>query len=281
MRYNVTMEFNGVIPGRGKGKLTLRITSSEPYSAEFTATQIGVLADIAEEYGSGQVHVTPRQTVEIPHVDETHLGDITSTLTLNDLALGSAGSYLRNVTACSRWCLYNAFPLSDTAQRLNAKYIELQLPGKTNISLSGCDFSCVRSRTSDIGVIARADIELTDKKCKQCKLCVKEPLGCQVDAITLTEDGVTIDQQKCVRCGFCSNVCKPDTIIMKASGFDVFVGGNGGVKSREAKLYRSVNAEDELMDLIDEILTRYPMSALEGERIGDVIERVGFKGIGG
>jgi anaerobic sulfite reductase subunit C len=273
------MNENGIIEGRAKGRVVLRVRSMEPYSAEFTAEQIGVIADIAEKYGSGSAHVTPRQTVEIPHIDRAVLPGIKALLALHGLFPGSSGRQLRNVTACSRWCLYNAWPMGDAARELNALLNEKMLPGKTNISLSGCEFSCVRSRTSDIGVIARSEIVITDEKCKHCSLCVKEPLGCQADAITLTEEGVEIDRAKCVRCGFCSGVCRPGVLVAESKEFDIFTGGSGGIVPREAVLHSTVFSEEEAIDLIGSILERYCALARSGERIGDVIARVGIKGL--
>jgi|Deesub1362B_J571_1020462.scaffolds.fasta_scaffold00296_23 dissimilatory sulfite reductase (desulfoviridin) alpha/beta subunit len=269
------MAEEGVIEGRLRERVVLRVRAREPYCSELTSEQVGLIADIAEKYGAGLVHVSPRQTVEIPHVERAYLGEIRALLESHGLSLGSTGRYLRNVIACSRWCLYNAVPMSDCAQRLNRLLGGRVLPAKTTISLSGCDFSCVRSRTSDIGVIARAEIELTDKRCKLCSLCVKEPLGCQVDAIELTDDGVAIDAERCVRCGFCSNVCRPGTIRVRARGFDVLLGGRGGLRPREAVPYRRVSTEEELVQLIGAVLLRYSALAKEGERIGDVLERLG------
>ncbi|HDZ87711.1 MAG TPA: hypothetical protein ENH38_03720 [Nitrospirae bacterium] len=195
------------------------------------------------------------------------------------LYTGSSGTYLRNVAACSRWCLYNAIPMSNLAYKLNNLHADVALPGKTNISLSGCDFSCVRSRTSDIGVISRAEIELTDRKCKKCTLCVKEPLGCQVDAIRITDNGVIIDTDKCVRCGFCSNICRPGTISVQFRSFDIFVGGRGGIKPGEAVFYKRIQTEEEVIAEIARILGRYSKKAHEGERIGDMMERLGIKAL--
>lgn len=270
------MDYNGILQGRTSSKATLRLASTDPYSAEFTAEQIGIIADIAEKYGSGSVHVTPRQTVEIPDVEIARVDEIRGLISKSGLYTGSSGSFIRNVTACSRWCLYNVSPLSELAAQINRKHQSRELPGKTVISLSGCDFSCVRSRTSDIGVIARSEIKLTDKKCKQCSLCVKEPMGCQVDAITMTDEGVEIDTERCVRCGFCTNICKPGTIAVNLKSFDIFLGGNGGVRPREAKFFKNVTSEDELVNSIDAVLSVYVSAARDKERIGDVIERLGM-----
>ncbi len=141
------MKDAGILPGRIKERVTLRIQSLEPYSSELTAEQIGAIADIAEAYGSGSVHVTPRQTIEIPDIGIARLEGIRNLLNNYGLYTGSSGRYLRNIIACSRWCLYNAIPVSDLAQKLNNLFHRRILPGKTNIALSGCDFSCVSSRT--------------------------------------------------------------------------------------------------------------------------------------
>lgn len=273
------MNYNGIIEGRTKGRIVLRVRSREPYSAEFTADQIGILADVAEKYGSGAVHITPRQTVEIPYIDRTDLPVVRELLARHGLSPGSSGRNLRNVTACSRWCLYNASPMSDAARTLNALLNDKVLPAKTNISLSGCAFSCVRSRTSDIGVIARSEIAITDKKCKHCSLCVKEPLGCQMDAITLTEKGVDIDSDKCIMCGFCSGVCRPGTIAVGSKRFDILVGGNGGIVPREAVPHSTVSSEKETIASILSIIEKYCELAKKGERIGDLIARTGVKAL--
>lgn len=273
------MQNCGILQGRTKGKSTLRVASNDPYSAELTAEQIGIIADIAEKYGSGSVHVTSRQTIEIPDIELACVDEIRELINNSGLYTGSSDGFIRNVMACSRWCLYNASPLSDLAARINRIYQNRGLPGKTIISLSGCDFSCVRSRTSDIGVIARSEIRLTDKKCKQCSLCVKEPLGCQVDAITLTDEGVQIDTERCVRCGFCTKICRPGTIAVNLNSYDIYLGGRGGVKPREAEFFKNVKSEDELVRNIDAVLDGYVSAAEERERIGDVVDRLGMSSL--
>lgn len=266
---------SGIVGMRSPDRVVLRVRALSPFTAELTSEQIGIIADIAERYGAGFVHVTPRQTVEIPFIEKRYIAEIRKRLSHCGLSPGSTGKSIRHVTACSRWCLFNSSPMSGIAERLNTHLATRELPGKVDISLSGCDFSCVRSRTSDIGVIARTDVEITDKKCKKCSLCIKEPLGCQVDAIRITDEGVEIDTKRCVKCGFCTNVCRPGTLKVRSRGFDIFIGGRGGIKPAEGVYLKSDGSEDSLIYTIRTILDRYSELALDGERIADVLQREG------
>ncbi|NOX25846.1 MAG: hypothetical protein GXP59_07005 [Deltaproteobacteria bacterium] len=270
------MEQNGILPGRTEGKATIRVRSLEPHSAEFTSEQIGTIADIAERYGSGQVHVSARQTIEIADIERSAIKEVFVLLNGNGLYAGSSGHFMRNVMACSRWCLYNVFPLSDLARKLNNLYAEQKLPGKTDISLSGCGFSCTRSRTSDIGIIAQATIEVNADKCTECTLCVREPLGCQVEAITLSDHSVSVDGDRCIQCGYCTNVCKFSSLVLKGTSFAIFIGGSGGITPKEGLIWKSVASEQDVVDEIAGLLKCYSSVAQKGERIGSVIERLGL-----
>ena len=53
-------------------------------------------------------------------------------------------------------------------------------------------------------------------KCTGCGLCVSDPNGCPVEAISFGDDGkVVINQESCVGCGICRNRCKLDVIKIK------------------------------------------------------------------
>jgi dissimilatory sulfite reductase (desulfoviridin) alpha/beta subunit len=266
----------GIIEGNISERVTLRVCAVEPYSTELTGEQVGLLADISEKYGSGHVHVTARQTIEIPNIEKSRLNEVSSALNGVGLYTGSTDTYTRNVMGCSKWCLYNVLPVSELAQRLNVVLRTKNLPDKMDISLSGCAFSCTRSRTSDIGVIAKAEIALTDKPCINCFMCISAPLGCQVEAIDVTDGKVTIDMDRCVNCGFCTRVCKPETIVVTKTGFDIYLGGNGGRVPRVGVFYKRVKTENEVFSEIERLINRYIKVATKDERIADVINRAGI-----
>ncbi len=271
----------GIIRGEGKGKVVIRVRSARPYTAEITSEQLRALAEVARKYGSRIVHTTPRQAIEIPDVEESLAEEAIRELEKAGFKAGASGELMRHVFACSRWCLYNSTPVAEMAEKLNERYGDTEMPAKLTISLSGCDFSCSRSRTSDIGVIAKTRIKVEPDKCIKCGLCVNEPLGCQVDALTVSkEKPVEWDSERCVGCGFCSNICPTSAITAEEKGFDIYIGGGGGMFPREAKLLKEFVSEDSVLKEVDRIVEKYRALAEPGERLFSVVERVGIEEFG-
>jgi dissimilatory sulfite reductase (desulfoviridin) alpha/beta subunit len=98
-----------------------------------------------------------------------------------------------------------------------------------------------------------------------------------MEAITMLEGGgVALDMERCIRCGYCSNVCKFSSIVLKETSFDIFIGGSGGITPREATMWQNVPTEQDVIDKIDRLLNRYAAVAEKGERIGGVIARLGL-----
>ncbi|WP_456474910.1 4Fe-4S binding protein [Candidatus Pyrohabitans sp.] len=271
----------GIIRGEGKGKVVIRVRSAQPYTAEITSQQLRTLAEVARRYGSRVVHTTPRQAIEIPDVEESLAGEAIRELEEAGFKAGASGALMRNAFACSRWCLYNSTPVAEIAKKVNQKYGNVEMPAKLTISFSGCDFSCARSRTSDIGVIAKTRIEVEAEKCIKCGLCVNDPLGCQVAALTVSKtEPVRWDRDKCVGCGFCSNICPVGSITAQEKGFDIYIGGGGGIFPREAELLKEFVSEERVLGEVEGIVEKYRALAKPGERLFSVVERLGVEEFG-
>ncbi len=271
----------GILKSQAKGKVVIRVSTLQPHSAELTFEQLRTLARVAREYGSRVIRTTPRQAIEIPDVEESLAEEAIKELEKAGFKAGASGNLTRHVFACSRWCLYNSIPVAEMAEDINRKYADVEMPAKLTISLSGCDFSCSRSRTSDIGLIAKTKIKVDPEKCVKCGLCVNDPLGCQVDALSVDkENPVEWDSEKCVGCGFCSNICPTGAITAQDKGFDIYIGGGGGFFPREAKLLKEFVSKEEAMKEVDRIIERYRALAKPGERLFSVIERAGIEEFG-
>ncbi len=268
----------GILQGLGKGKVVLRVWSREPYSAEFTSEQLRTLALVSGEYGSRVVRTTPRQAVEIPDIEERFVEEAAKKLKDVGFETGASGEFTRHAFACSRWCLYNSTPVVDMAKEINDKYGNVKMPAKLTISFSACSFSCARSKTSDIGLIGKTKIKIDVGKCIMCGLCIKEPLGCQVDALRVSKlKPVEWDSKKCVSCGFCSNVCPVQSITVGEKGFDIYLGGGCGMFPKEAKLFKEFIGVDDVLMEVEKIVEKYMASAGKGERLFSVIERLKLK----
>ena len=125
--------------------------------------QLIALADIAEEYAVGVLHVTTRQDFQCHFVD---IGD-TPNLMRRLAAVGittreACGNVIRNVTCCPQAGVCQDEPF-DVAPHAHAMaYFMLRHPDAQNfgrkfkISFSGCEsHACALGRMHDIGAVAR------------------------------------------------------------------------------------------------------------------------------
>lgn len=130
-----------------------------------TAEQMDVLAELAEEYSDGILHITTRQDIQLHYV---HIDD-TPTIMYRLAAAGittqeACGNSIRNVTACplSGVCNTETFdvtPYADAATQFLLGHPDCQDFGrKFKIAFSGCAHeACGLVAMHDVGVIAKAE----------------------------------------------------------------------------------------------------------------------------
>lgn len=129
---------------------------------KLNSRQFKVLADLAEEYSDGIVHITTRQDVQLHYV---HIEDVPS-IFRRLAAVGittreACGNSVRNVTACplAGVCNTEAFDVSPYA-KATAYYLlghpdTLDFGRKFKIAFSGCrDEACALVTIHDLGGIA-------------------------------------------------------------------------------------------------------------------------------
>ncbi|MFO0566160.1 MAG: nitrite/sulfite reductase [Polyangiaceae bacterium] len=132
-----------------------------PYG-RLTAEQLEVMADLAEEYSDGILHVTTRQDVQLHFVHIEDTPDLMRRLAAVGITTREAcGNSVRNVTQCPRAgvCAGEAFDTTPHAHALTFFLLghdDTQDFGrKFKISFSGCSESaCGLASFHDIGVIA-------------------------------------------------------------------------------------------------------------------------------
>ncbi len=101
------------------------------------------------------------------------------------------------------------------------------LPHHTlKLAVAGCPNSCSMPQIKDFGVHAVEPVSVDpDCACISCMKCVE---ACREDAITVRDDRVTIDKEKCVHCGLCARVCPTGSIKAEDKRYRVMIGGKVG-----------------------------------------------------
>lgn len=122
-----------------------------------TGEQMLKLAEIAENYGDGQIRITVGQNLIIPNVPDKLIGDLTSEPVLQALRYDPS-EVMRGLVSCTGMD-YCHFALIETKERAlkTARVLEEKL-GKTQplrMHWSGCPAGCGNHSVADIGLLGK------------------------------------------------------------------------------------------------------------------------------
>jgi len=143
------------------------------------------------------------------------------------------------------------------------------------VSLSDCPNACSRPQISDVGIIAAIAPAVRGSECNQCGLCSE---ACIENAVAVTGEmnAPEIDLSRCVYCGQCVKACPNETLVALQEGFRMMIGGKLGRHPRLASELTGFFSRAEVLELIDGILDVYAAHNQRGERLGEMIERIGI-----
>ena len=152
----------------------------------------------------------------------------------------------------------------------------LKMHHEFRVSVSDCPNACSRPQIVDIGLIgARRPRRAADKECSRCGACVDV---CQEEAIFVAEhgDAPMIDYDRCLTCGKCLFVCPTGTLQADAMGYRIMVGGKLGRHPRLGWELPGIYGAEETLRIVGQYLDHYQTYCSKGERLGDILERIGF-----
>ncbi len=148
-----------VAPHRQPGHAAVSISLKSPLHppGDCTGEQMGVLADLADEFSFGEIRVTHMQNLVLPHVEERALVELYLRLRGAGLATPNIG-LLTDIIACpgGDWCaLANAksLPVAKAIQDVFADLDELFDIGDIELNISGCINSCGHHHVGHIGIL--------------------------------------------------------------------------------------------------------------------------------
>ena len=249
-------------------------------NGKITAAEQYIIAQAAEKFGSGEVTMTSRLTLEIQGVHYADIEGLIAFLNENGLITGGTGSLVRPVVSCKgttcQYGLIDTFGLSEKIhERFYLGYHDVTLPHKFKIAVGGCPNNCVKPDLNDLGVIGQRIPVVDAGKCRGCAKCQVET-SCPIKAAKVV-DGKLIVGGDCNNCGRCRGKCPFVAVPEYTDGFKVYIGGRWGKKYANGRpLDRIFASEDEVMEVIERAILFFRNEGISGERFADTIARLGF-----
>lgn len=250
-------------------------------NGKVTAREQKVIAEAADRFGSGEVTMTTRLTLEIQGVPYDKLDEVREFLSEAGLETGGTGSKVRPVVSCKgttcQYGLIDTFALSERLHNLYYKgYHDISLPHKFKIAVGGCPNNCVKPDLNDLGIIGQRVPEIDYSKCRGCKVCQVEK-ACPIHAAKMDGEKLQIHAGECNHCGRCISKCPFDAVGESIVGYKVYIGGRWGKKVASGRpLDKIFTTEDEVVALAERAILFFRDEGLSGERFADTIARLGF-----
>ncbi len=265
----------GFIKQRQKDKFTVRLRCP---GGKMTLDRLKTVVAAVEKFGSGQVHLSSRQSMEITNVDYHDFGPLVELLKEAGQEVASCGPRVRVPNACGG-CEYNPNGITDTqkmADLVNEKFFGMRTNHKFKMSFSGCPHDCIHAASADLGLIGGVWPVWEEAKCTGCTICAS---ACTEGAITShPETGKPIfHAEKCLFCDDCVRACPTTAWTAGKKGHSLRVGGHHGRHPVNSTIVGRFLSDEEAEKAIEATVKWY-QKAGEGKgriRIGNLLMQEG------
>ena len=251
-------------------------------NGKITAEECHIIAEAAKRFGSGEVAMTTRLTMEIQGVPFENIEPLRTFLREQaGLETGGTGAKVRPVVSCKgTTCQYGLIDTYALSQKIHERffvgYNQVKLPHKFKIAVGGCPNNCVKPDLNDLGIVGQRLPEPDLTKCKGCKVCQIEK-ACPIHAVTMKDGKAIIDPEACNHCGRCLEKCPFGAFTESTYGYKVYLGGRWGKKVAAGKpLSKIFTSEEEVIALVEKAILFFRDEGQTGERFADTIARLGF-----
>lgn len=261
----------GFMRQKQKGCFSLRLAV---VGGNLTAENIKTVAEVAEKYGHGYVHMTSRQGIEIPFIKVEDINEVKEELAKGGVGIGVCGPRVRTITACqgAAICPSGCIDTYTLAKELDARYFGRELPHKFKFGVTGCQNNCLKAEENDVGIKGGTTVECNHDDCIQCGVCVK---ACREGALRMEDGKIVIDREKCNNCARCVKSCPTDAWVGEP-GYIVSFGGLFGNKIYKGEqIVPIIRDKETLFRVTDAAISFFEKHANAGERFRLTLERVG------
>lgn len=239
------------------------------------------IAEAADQFGSGAVAMTTRQTLEIQGIPYANIAPLTEFLSSHGLATGGTGPLVRPVVSCKgTTCQYGLIDTYDLSEKIHKRFYEgchtMHLPHKFKIAVGGCPNNCVKPNLNDLGIIGQRVPTVAKERCRGCKVCQVEK-NCPMHAARVENGHIQIDANLCNHCGRCKGKCPFDVLHAYHDGYLVTIGGRWGKKTAHGVPLRKIFAtQEEVLAVVERAILLFRDEGAPGERFADTVARLGF-----
>ena len=279
---------------------TLRI--QPPAGMHYDTATLRKMCDIWEKHGSGLIALHGQSgDIMFQGCSTENVQPAFDELNENGFDMGGAGPALRTSMSCvgHARCEQSCYDEVRAHRMIINDLIDEMhrpaLPYKFKFKFSGCPNDCVNAiHRADMAVIGTwADEIQIDQD--EVKLYLEDvgrkyftesvQMNCPTNAITLNDDDtMEIDDNSCVRCMHCINVMNKALSPGKDRGVTICLGGKRSLKIGDLMgsviipFMRLDTDEDfdRLLELAQDTVDFFAENALEHERIGETIDRIGL-----
>lgn len=265
---------NGFIKQVQKNRFSMRIRVA---GGCLQTEHLKKVYEIAHNYGEGFIHLTARQSIEIPFIKEEDIEEIKKELFQAGMEPAACGPRVRTVTACQGCsvCQWGLIDSHGIAAEFDKRYYGKDLPHKFKLGITGCRNNCLKAEENDLGVKGAMKPEWIENKCRFCGLCESK---CPMKAISVEKNGKKLiyAEKDCINCGKCVKAC-PVKAWEGKSGFNTYFGGLYGNRiSIGRQLVPTVYSLEELHKVVEATLEFFITHGEKGERFANTLERVGW-----
>lgn len=253
-------------------------------NGKITAEEARTIAEAAEMFGSGEVTMTSRLTMEIQGVPFDNIEPLREYLMQAGLETGGTGSKVRPVVSCKgttcQYGLIDTFGLSEEIhERFFHGYADVKLPHKFKIAVGGCPNNCVKPDLNDLGIIGQRIPQIDPEKCKGCRICRIEK-NCPINVAKVEDGKIVIDENACNHCGRCVGKCPFHAIEDYTNGYRVYIGGRWGKKVAQGRYLDKVFTDkEEVLSIVEKAILLFREQGNTGERFADTVARIGFENV--
>ena len=250
-------------------------------NGKITAEKSHAIANAAQRFGSGEIAMTTRQTVEIQRVPYENIEPLREYLREFGLETGGTGKKVRPVVSCKgTTCVFGLIDTYSLSEEIHKRFYEgygkLKLPHKFKIAVGGCPNNCVKPDLNDVGIVGQLIPTYNSELCRACRRCfVLE--ACPMGAVSTDSGKASLDRTICNSCGRCSGKCPFGAFGNYSEGYKLYLGGRWGKRgARGIPVSKIFTDREELLLTLEKSLLFFKVYGNDGERFADTLARVGF-----